>query len=85
MIFVAKRCSEVQRLEQEYAHKEALAKSYESYKKQIEKLNEEEKSKLLPILMENMLKAIALNPAETLDKNHKKATPIEEIINKKVL
>lgn len=85
VIFASKRRSEVQRLEQEYAHKEALAKSYESYKKQIEKLNEEEKSKLLPILMENMLKAIALNPAETLDKNHKEATPIEEIINKKVL
>lgn len=85
VIFASKRRSEVQRLEQEYAHKEALAKSYESYKKQIEKLNEEEQSKLLPILMENMLKAIALNPAETLDKNHKEATPIEEIINKKSL
>lgn len=83
VLFVSKRRSEVQRLEQEYAHKEALAKSYESYKKQIEKLNEEEQSKLLPILMKNMLKAIALNPAETLDKNHKEATPIEEIINKK--
>ena len=33
--------------------------------------------------MENMLKAIALNPAETLDKNHKEPTPIEEVIKKK--
>ena len=83
VMFVSKRRSEAQRLEQEYAHKEALAKSYESYKKQIEKLNEEEQSKLLPILMENMLKAIALNPADTLDKNHKEPTPIEEIVKKK--
>ena len=83
VMFVSKRRSEAQRLEQEYAHKEALAKSYESYKKQIEKLNEEEQSKLLPILMGNMLKAIALNPADTLDKNHKEPTPIEEIVKKK--
>lgn len=83
VMFVSKRRSEAQRLEQEYAHKEALAKSYESYKKQIEKLNEEEQSKLLPILMENMLKAIALNPAETLDKNHKEPTPMEGITKKK--
>ncbi|MDG2960298.1 hypothetical protein P7L91_05480 [Bisgaard Taxon 10/6] len=32
--------------------------------------------------MDNMLKAIALNPAETLDKNHKDPTPIE-VIKKK--
>ena len=78
-----RRRNEAQRLAQEYAHKKVLAKSYESYKQQIEKLSEEEQNKLLPILMENMLKAIALNPAETLDKNHKEPTPIEEVIKKK--
>lgn len=72
-----------QRLAQEYAHKEALAKSYDSYKQQIEKLSEENRNELLPKLMDNMLKAIALNPAETLDKNHKEPTPIEEVIKKK--
>ena len=83
VLFVSRRRNEAQRLAQEYAHKEVLAKSYESYKQQIEKLSEEEQNKLLPILMENMLKAIALNPAETLDKNHKEPTPIEEVIKKK--
>lgn len=83
VFFFSRRRSEAQRLAQEYAHKEVLAKSYESYKQQIEKLSEEEQNKLLPILMENMLKAIALNPAETLDKNHKEPTPIEEVIKKK--
>ena len=33
--------------------------------------------------MGNMLNAIALNPADTLDKNHKEPTPIEEIVKKK--
>lgn len=83
VLFVSKRRNEAQRLAQEYAHKEALAKSYESYKQQIEKLGKEEQNKLLPILMENMLKAISLNPAETLDKNHKEEMPLEEVFKKK--
>lgn len=82
-IFVSKRRSEAQRLEQEYAHKEALAKSYESYRKQIEQLNEDEQKKLLPILLENMIEAIALNPATTLDKKGKNETPLEELVSKK--
>ncbi|WGE35174.1 hypothetical protein NYR62_05915 [Actinobacillus genomosp. 1] len=83
VLFVSRRRNEAQRLAQEYAHKEALAKSYDSYKQQIEKLSEENRNELLPKLMDNMLKAIALNPAETLDKNHKEQTPIEEVIKKK--
>lgn len=83
VLFVSRRRNEAQRLAQEYAHKKVLAKSYESYKQQIEKLSTEEQNKLLPILMENMLKAIALNPAETLDRNHKEPTPVEEVIKKK--
>lgn len=83
VLFVSKRRNEAQRLAQEYAHKEALAKSYESYKQQIEKLGKEEQNKLLPILMEHMLKAISLNPAETLDKNHKEEMPLEEVFKKK--
>ncbi|OQS56374.1 hypothetical protein ASU4_11560, partial [Actinobacillus suis] len=83
VLFVSRRRNEAQRLAQEYAHKEALAKSYDSYKQQIEKLSEENRNELLPKLMDNMLKAIALNPAETLDKNHKEPTPIEEVLKKK--
>lgn len=83
VLFVSRRKSEAQRLEQEYAHKEALAKSYESYKTQIEKLQEEEQKELLPVLMKNMIKAIALNPAKTLDKNHKGETPLDELLKDK--
>lgn len=75
VIFISKRRSEAERLTQEYAHKESLAKSYDSYKQQIEKLSEENQKELLPVLMENMIKAIALNPAETLDKKTPKRQP----------
>ncbi|WP_373778940.1 hypothetical protein [Glaesserella sp.] len=83
VLFISRRRNEAQRLAQEYAHKEALAKSYDSYKQQIEKLSEENRNELLPKLMDNMLKAISLNPAETLDKNHKDPIPVEEVIKKK--
>lgn len=83
VIFVSKRRSEAERLTQEYTHKESLAKSYDSYKQQIEKLSEKDTSKLLPILMESMIKAIALNPAETLDKKHQSDSPISEVLKDK--
>lgn len=83
VIFVSKRRSEAERLTQEYAHKESLAKSYDSYKQQIEKLSEENKKELMPILMECTIKAIALNPAETLDKKHQSDSPISEILKDK--
>lgn len=59
------------RLEQEYSHKEALAKSYERYKTEIQELeklgvtgSEELKLKLLEINLE----AFKVNPAESSDK-----------------
>lgn len=83
VIFISKRRSEAERLTQEYAHKESLAKSYDSYKQQIEKLSKEDQNELLPVLMENMIKAIALNPAETLDKKHQSDSPISEVLKNK--
>jgi len=59
------------KLEQEYSHKEALAKSYERYKTEIQELeklgvtgSEELKLKLLEINLE----AFKVNPAEHSDK-----------------
>lgn len=83
VVFLSRRRSEAERLSQEYAHKEVLAKSYDSYKKQIEKLSQEDQEKLLPILMENMIKAISLNPAKTLEKIHQSDNPISEILKDK--
>lgn len=83
VIFISRRRSEAERLSQEYVHKEVLAKSYDSYKQQIEKLSKKEQEELLPVLMEGMIKAISLNPAETLDKKHQSDSPISEVLKDK--
>lgn len=80
VIFMSRRRSEAERLSQEYVHKEVLAKSYDSYKQQIEKLSKEDQKGLLPVLMEGMIRAISLNPAETLDKKHQSDSPFSEIL-----
>lgn len=59
------------RLEQEYSHKEALAKSYERYKTEIqelEKLGVTGSKELKLKLLEINLEAFKVNPAESSDK-----------------
>ena len=59
------------KLEQEYSHKESLAKSFERYKTEIDKLDkiDSEKSNSLMIsLMELNLEAFKVNPANSIDK-----------------
>ncbi len=69
--FSTKQQSQNKRLQQEYAHKESLAKSFEWYKKQIDNLWEDEKSEeIKKILMENIVKMTWENPSETLDWKH---------------
>lgn len=75
--FSSKRRSEFQRLQQEYAHKEALATSYHSFKKQIEELNESD-SVLMKQLLESAIKAISFNAAKTLDGKHGEKAPFHE-------
>lgn len=78
-IYASKRRSENQRLEQEYAHKEALAKSYSSYKQQIEALNEKDSSLLIKLL-DSAIKTISYNVSESLDKKHGDGTILKEIV-----
>lgn len=59
-VYASKRRSENQRLEQEYAHKEALARSYISYKKQIGELGKKD-SELLEKLILEAINAISYN------------------------
>lgn len=58
------------RLEQDYAHKEALAKSYERYKNEISKLSSEDEQveNLKQELIKINLEAFKLNPADNMDK-----------------
>jgi len=69
--FSTKQQSQNKRLQQEYAHKESLAKSFEWYKKQIDNLGEDEKSEeIKKVLMENIVKMTWENPSKTLDWKH---------------
>lgn len=80
-IFSTKRRSQYERLEQEYAHKEALASSYESYKKQIEILKSGIDD-LQKDLIQKAMDAIAYNPSATLDGSNKENIPSIELIEK---
>lgn len=81
--YASKRRSEYLRLQQEYAHKEALAKSYHSYKQQIEALSAED-GEMLKDLISQAIKTISYNASETLDRRHGDRHPLQEMIEKTV-
>lgn len=76
-LFSSKRRSEAQRLQQEYAHKETIAKSYEGLRQQIEKLSSENEE-LLKKLLDTAITAIGYNASETLERKHGDKMPVQE-------
>lgn len=81
--FASKRRSEDRRLQQEYAHKEALAKSYESFKKQIDALQPNDQE-LLKKLLDTAINAVSFNASQTLDGKHGDKMPILDISEKSI-
>lgn len=79
--FFSKRRSESQRLQQEYAHKEALAKSYDSYKKQILALDASD-VEMQKAFIAKTIDTIAYNASATLDSKHGDKLPAQELIEK---
>lgn len=79
-LFASKRRSETLRLQQEYAHKEALAKSYQNFKIQIEALEQSEPD-LMKKLLNSAIDAVSKNASDTLDKKHGDNTPVHEGID----
>ena len=79
--FATKRRSECQRLQQEYAHKESLAKSYDKFKRQIDELNTEDKN-ILEELIRIAISAIGYNPSASLDDKHGDKMPTLEAMQK---
>jgi len=77
-IFAAKQQSKYMRLQQEYIYKETLAKSYEAYKREIDKLPPgDEKNILHQKLIESMVEMCGFNPSLTLEhKSHAEKPPI---------
>lgn len=82
-VFAQRRRNEAQRLQQEYAHKEALAKSYESFKRQIDELGDEDKELSMKLLAA-AIDAVAYNASVTLEGKHPKDLPTEELLNKAI-
>lgn len=80
-IFSATRRSQYERLQQEYAHKEAFASSYESYKKQLEALQVDSDA-LKKELIAKAIEAIAFNASQTLDGKHMEKLPIHQLLEK---
>ncbi|MFA0575432.1 hypothetical protein AB4580_23035, partial [Vibrio splendidus] len=76
-LFASKRRSETLRLQQEYAHKEALAKSYQSFKTQIDAL-EQSDPELMKKLLSSAIDAVSKNASDTLDNKHGDKTPVHE-------
>lgn len=82
-VFASKRRSEQHRLQQEYSHKEAIAKSYHAFKQQIDALGEDEKHKELMLkLLNSAIESIAFNASDTLDKKHGDNTPVLSVVDK---
>ncbi|MFZ6733672.1 hypothetical protein ACO0LG_17225 [Undibacterium sp. Ji42W] len=80
-LYATKRRSESQRLQQEYAHKEALAKSYKSYRDQLAALGDLD-NEMQKDLIKKTIDAIAYNASDTLDSTHGDKMPIQEAFEK---
>jgi hypothetical protein len=76
-LFASKRRSETLRLQQEYAHKEAIAKSYQNFKTQIDALGQSD-PELMKKLLSSAIDAVSKNASDTLDKKHGDKTPVHE-------
>jgi hypothetical protein len=77
--YASKKSSENTRLKHEYIHKATLAKSYISYKNQIDNLQDTDET-LIKKLLDSAIDTVGYNPSQTLDKNHNDRTPITELI-----
>ena len=80
-LFASKRRSQNMRLEQEYAHKEALAKSYQGFKKQIEDLGSDKSDALIQQLLQAAIESVSFNASGTLEGKHADKFPIVDDMN----
>jgi hypothetical protein len=79
-VFASMRRSQYERLQQEYAHKEALAKSYDSYRQQLDQLKVADTDSLKQELISKAIDAIAFNASNTLNGKHREQMPLERAL-----
>ncbi len=87
-VFSSKQQSQFKRLQQEYAYKESLAKSFEAYKREIDQLpDSDRKTELIEKLIDSMVTMCGYNPSVTLEnRSHEEKPPLPgSDIVKKVL
>ena len=73
--FSSKQYRQNKRLEQEYAHKEVLAKSYQGYKRELESQGKTITDKeIIGALHKVLVATIAKNPSEIMDDGRKEDT-----------
>jgi hypothetical protein len=78
-LFATKRRSQYERLNQEYAHKEAFATSYASYKLQLQELKIDSDN-LQKELISKAIETMAFNASSTLDGKHDEKLPAHQIV-----
>lgn len=79
--YLAKKTNQYFRLEQEYAHKAVVSRSFEGYKSQVLELYKDNPAsqEMLQKLLGGSIDTIAKNPAEVLDKVKESSHPLEGI------
>lgn len=84
-IFSTQRRNESKRLQEEYKHKETLARSFLGYKKQIDEMQDnatQDNINLAKKLMENLVEITSQNPNDTLKKHKNENVFMIEILEK---
>lgn len=84
-IFSTQRRNESKRLQEEYKHKETLARSFLGYKKQIDEMQSDlsqDDIDLAKKLMTNLVEMTSENPNKALDKTKKENMPMIEFFEK---
>lgn len=79
-MFSSARRSQYERLQQEYSHKEALARSYESYKKELKDIGQGSEE-MLKALISRAIDTISFNASTTLDGKHNEPSPGSKIFD----
>lgn len=81
-IFATRRRNEIKRLQEEYKHKETLARSFLGFKEQIDKIQDTQKEILIAKLMKKLVETTNENPNKALDKTNKENIPMIDFFEK---
>ena len=79
-LFASRKQAQEKRLQEEYAHRESMSKSFIGYKREIEKLDPKDSKWIAASLIKNIVETINKNPSEVLDKISSHKSPWDWLI-----